>query len=131
MKLHEPFKIGPNLRPGVLFGGVWMSLLDVVAVHSVSRKIPVRRATLALSFHSGAVHEFHIDSGYAGFKSMVDIFETALAFLIAAHESYPGGENADLFPAWVVENTNADDAAGVQCLLFNEDGAVNRHLIEE
>lgn len=44
-----------------------------------------------------------IRSGADAVMSVDDAFAALLSFLTAAAESYPGGENAGLFPSWVVE----------------------------
>lgn len=132
MILHAPFIISSALAPGLRIGEVaTLSLLDT-EVTTDNRD----RARFELYFDDG--REPYVDdklrSGVGGFRSTVDAFESFLAFLEAAAESYKyDGDNTDLFPPHIVEwaADHSDDICDARCSICDEDGNPNNSLIEE
>lgn len=63
-----------------------------------------------------------IRSGVSAELDVDDAFASLLSFLSAAVESYPDGENAELFPSWVIEFAarHEDTLAGWALIHRNE-----------
>lgn len=131
MILHPPFFIGPRLLPTIrLADGVLLSLERVGPGRDFRQY-----AVMHLDIGDRTYTDDSMQSGQGGFQGMVTIFETYIGFLRAAQESYPDGENADLFPAWVLEalEEHKDEIAVVGCVLCDEETGceVREELIEE
>lgn len=138
MILHEPFIISSALAPGLRIGDVaTLSLLDT-EVTPDGRD----RARFELYFDDG--REPYVDdqlrSGVGGFHSPVEAFESFLAFLEAAAESYNyemrtgrPGSCTDLFPPHIVEwaADHSQEICDARCSICDEDGNPNNSLIEE
>ena len=140
MILHEPFIIGPNLRPALKVGNGILSLASA-AWSDEGSSILGKRMEFGFYLDTPDFEYFddRMQSGCGGY-GLVEAFEDFLGFLEAAVESYryeqryPGakGENTDLFPPHVVEW-----AATQTCLeetrnsICDEDGDVLHHLIKE
>lgn len=139
MKLHHPFGISPLLLPGLKINDAWLSL---VRVESDILEPQRHRAVFRLDIPGlDTYHDDSLRSGYGGFRSTVEPFESYLAFLEACIESRrweqwnPGskGDNSDLFTPhvadWAVDNSNE-----IECLRMDmtehEQGHVLHHLIE-
>jgi hypothetical protein len=126
MKLHPPFHISSLIAPAIKIGGATLSFLDVEYGER-------DRATFVLDYEGKRYEDRNLMSGVHGFGHTVEIFETFLSFMEACAESYPDGENADLFPpevaAWMADNS--DEISGARWDLLNDDGTVNTGLIEE
>ena len=140
MILHEPFIIGPNLRPALKVGNGTLSLASMSWVEEPS---PVLGKRMAFGFYLDTpdfeYFDARVQSGCGG-CDLVEAFETFLCFLEAAVDSYNyeqwyagyKGENTDLFPSYVVEwaaaQTYLEEARSNIC---DEDGNVLHHLIKE
>ncbi len=130
LTLNDPFKISARLLPALEIGeGTWLSFEGVKTGRDSQRMA----AKMILDFPDGLTYEDDsMQSGCGGFQGMVTVFETYLGFLAAALESYPDGENADLFPSWVLERLDKNDIEYLCATLSDEEGRgiVNEHLIE-
>ena len=132
MILHEPFIIGPNLRPALKVGNGTLSLASMSWVEEPSLVLGKRMAFgFYLDTPDFEYFDAHVQSGCGG-CGLVEAFETFLCFLEAAVDSYNRGENTDLFPSYVVEwaaaQTYLKEAHSSIC---DEDGDVLHHLIKE
>lgn len=120
MILHPPTMITARLLPGVRVGNAFVSLEPTCNTDS-------RGATKWRWYIDIGNREFQGDdlSGWGGTQEML---ENLLAFLGAAAESFPNGENADLSPAPVVEwaHQNSDELSMLACELEE-----TKNLIEE
>lgn len=127
MVLHEPFFIGSALAPALKIGDATLTLLEVIH-GGRDRAVFEIRTTTGIDYT-----DRQLLSGYGGFRSTVEIFETFLAFLDAASEAGPDSDNADLFPPHIMEwcAENGDAIGEARCLITNEDGNPNINLIEE
>lgn len=144
MKLHEPFYIGSRLAPTLKLGDATLSLLTVKPGDDCLPFSPRHRASLALDIPGQPEYlDNSLQSGGGGYRGMVEIFETYIAFLLAAVESYewqqrnPGriGENTTLFPLHIVQWASANkmeiECAQLDLYLPGDDcGHVNEQLIE-
>jgi len=126
MILHEPFIIGPNLRPALKVGNGTLSLASMSWVEEPS---PVLGKRMAFGFYLDTpdfeYFDARVQSGCGG-CGLVEAFKTFLCFLEAA------GENTDLFPLHVVEWAAAQTYLGeARSGICDEDGNVLHHLIKE
>ena len=141
MKLHPPFIISSALAPGLKIGeGATLSLLAIEPDDDAGPLGRRHRARFELYTPDFSYVDTELRSGQGGFCSLVEAFETFLAFLEAAGESFnyqqrtgrPG--NVDLFPpyvvAWAAEH--GDDLACARMDITDPDsGESLHHLIEE
>lgn len=103
MKLHSPFEISPRLLPGLRVGKAWIQLTYSKRAGNEGRT----RYQWTIDLPDGSEHSGDdLQSGCGG-GSLQGGFESLLSFLSAAAESFRyrggNGENADLFPAPVVQ----------------------------
>jgi len=114
IEIHEPMIITARLLPGVRIEDAFISVEPTGNRGEYGK--PVWRWFIDLP--DG---EFKGDdlAGWGDHKAMM---ETLLAFLEAAAESYPDGENADLFPAPVVAwaHQNSDEISILRMELEGE-----------
>lgn len=102
MTLKEPFMISSRLLPAIKICGCTLSI-DITGVTNDGRD----RYLVYFDFDDGREYaDGDIKSGCQG-GSLQEGMECCLSFLTAAAESYRyngfEGENADLFPQWIVE----------------------------
>lgn len=94
MHLVPPLCISSRLLPAVRIGDVVISLVRITPDDDGRQ-----RAHIVIDgIGKRPYHDATMRSGCDGFAGPADIFSTFLAFLGACAESYPDGENADLFP---------------------------------
>lgn len=126
--LHDPFIISSALAPALKIGEATLTLLET-EITDDNRD----RAVFELQTPTFTHTDKELRSGIGGFPSAVEAFESYLSFLEAAAESYPDGENADLFPPHVVQWAceNADEIGMARSDLCDENGHVLTNLIEE
>lgn len=123
MQLSAPFKISPRLLPGLLIDDAWISI-EYAGFNDECRTI--YRYYLDLP----TVPEGHVGtdlkSGCGG-GNLQEGMASLLSFLGAAAESYPDGENADLFPeavcAWAY--TYSDVISMLQTEIKETKGLIN------
>jgi len=91
------------------------------------------RATFELDLGDERYVDKELRSGCGGFRSTVEIFESFLGFMFACAESYPDGENADLFPPHIAQwcSENQDELCFVLPEITDEDGSPHVGLIQE
>jgi len=127
MILNAPFFISSALAPAIKIGDTTLSLLEVKS--SGDRD----NAVFELQGPDIDYIDSEMRSGHWGFKNTVEIFETFLSYMDACAESYPDGENADLFPphvaAWCSEHR--DDIGYARMDITDEDGNAMTTLIVE
>jgi len=129
MKLHAPFKISARLGPSLQIGDSWITLMGVKPDPSGRE-----RATFAIDTPDFEHVDSDLQSGIGGFRSMVEVFESYLAFLEAAAEAYgygPKSENYNLFPPNVTEWAHAhnNDLSMARSDICDENGNVLEDLI--
>ena len=130
MILKPPFIISARLGPALQVGPATLTLMKV------ENASPRQRANFVLDFPDGRSHGDFISSGHGGFRGLVVMFETFLSFLSAAVESAAGfgdDDNADMFPAWVLEQFEGlgDEIVCVQFSICHEGtDAPNEDLIQ-
>lgn len=127
LNLHSPFIISSALAPALRVADATISLLKT------SRTTDDR---IRCTFEIQTPEFTHIDgemrTGMGG-DTIVSMFENYLGFLSACAESYPDGENADLFPPTVGEwaKANSDDIDAVRCSICDESGIPRNDLIQQ
>src|SRR5574340_746155 len=138
MILHEPFIISSALAPGLRIGEVaTLSLLDTEVAKEGRDQARFELHTDAFTYVDDQLR-----SGVGAFRSPVEAFESFLAYLEAAAESYNyeqftrgarKGENTDLFPPHIVEwaADHSQEICDARCSICDEDGNPNNSLIEE
>ena len=102
-ELRSPIQISSRLQAGVPIPcnhdrsqpDVWVQVAKTPDVNHQGK--PLWRITIDLP------HQMVIDDTLAGWGNTAEMLATALAFLGACAESYPDGENADLFCQAVAE----------------------------
>jgi len=127
IKLQAPFVIGSRLWPALRIGDATLTI-----------RLPLYRAeqgrtgaAMILEAPGLQFTDQTIRSRIGGFRSLVDPFAAYLSFLEAAAEAREGGDNADLFPAKVMQwaRDNAAVIAEARMELCDESGAARHELI--
>ena len=113
MILHEPFLITPRLEAGVKIGETFLSLTYSDRAGQESRV----RYRWTVDIAGTEYTDDDLQSGNMRGQGLQSGFASLLSFLSAAAESYPDGDNADLFPAPVVEwaHQYSDEISMLQC----------------
>lgn len=109
--LRDPWQISSRLMPAVTVGGAWLSIepgprnREGRTQYDIWIDLP----------DGGEYHVTDLRSGCGG-GDVREGMLSLLSFLYAAAESYPDGENADLFPPAVVAwaDSCADDLTMLQ-----------------
>jgi hypothetical protein len=133
MILKYPFFIGSALVPAIKIGDATLSLLETRTGHRDTAVFELQTPTFTYV-------DDRVQSGFQGFVSTVEVFETFLGFLDAAVESFEyeqhtgcEGENATLFPPHVLEwaVANKSDLQTAVSEITDDSGEANHNLIED
>lgn len=109
MKLRAPFMITARLLPGVKIGDVTLSIQDT------GLRTPDNRTVYEYFIDGpGWTHSANDLKSGCGGGTLQEGMESLLSFLGAAAESYPDGENSDLFPAWAHQNSDEITLLGIE-----------------
>lgn len=129
MKLHAPFVIESRLLPALRIGNATLTLRLPL--------FPAERgkwgATMIFEAPGIQFTDQTVRSGLAGFRSLVEPFNTYLGFLEAAAEAREQGDNADMFPPKVMTwaRAHASAIAEARIELCDENGNTRHELISE
>lgn len=113
MKLHPPFEITPRLMAGVRIDGTFISIemgprdFEGRNVYTYHIDLPKSRKGFTCS---------DLKSGRQG-GSLQEGMESLLSFMGACAESFPDGENANMFPRYIAEwcSNHEDEISMLQC----------------
>ena len=113
MTLKTPFLITSRLLPGVQISGAFISIEDV-GCNREGRTC----YRWHIDFPTGSTFTGNdLKSGCQG-GTLQEGMASLLSFLSAAAESYPDGENADLFPTavteWAYQNSDEISLLGIE-----------------
>lgn len=131
MKLHAPFFISARLLPALKLGELTISM-EMLPRESDGRNRYRYFIDPPAGCRAKPLEASDLRSGCQG-GTLVRGFGSLLCFLDSAAESFnrsPKGENARLFPAWILNRVDESEIGYLRDLI-EPDGRTNEKLIED